>query len=103
MTSSAHSRRAQGVTEYIIVVGLVAIVLVSTIQALRSSVATTYGKATLGVIASMDSNDPSLFPVSPGNPYRWNNAAGVWMDSEGVFVGDSAVSPFEANPARFRD
>ncbi len=102
-TPRTRARRAQGATEYIIVVGLVAVLLVSAVQAFRSSVSDAYGKATHGVVATMNPNDPSLFPVSPGNPYRWNNAAGVWMNSEGAFVGDTAVRPFESNPAMYRD
>lgn len=45
----ARRRRGQGMTEYIIIVGLIAIVLIAAIKQFSGALQTTYGQATTGV------------------------------------------------------
>jgi len=44
-------RRGQGMTEYIIIVGLIAIVLIAAIKKFSTALETTYGQAEAGVTA----------------------------------------------------
>jgi Flp pilus assembly pilin Flp len=90
-----RARRGQGATESVVVVGLCALLLVSAVQAFRSSVSNAYNTATLKVLASSDPNNPALFPVSPDNPYRWNNGASRWVDADGYFVNEDRVRPYD--------
>ena len=46
---SARRRRGQGMTEYIIIVGLIAIVLIAAVKQFSAALTTTYGQATTGV------------------------------------------------------
>jgi len=44
-----RTRRSQGMTEYIIIVGLIAIVLIAAIKKFSNALETTYGQAEAGV------------------------------------------------------
>ena len=92
-----RARRGQGATEYVVIVGLCALLLVSAVQALRTSVFNSYEKATL-TLASTDPSWQAPIEVSAENPFR-PNRIGVWMDTDGTFVADTVVRPFEPDPA----
>jgi len=46
---TTRRRRGQGMTEYIIIVGLIAIVLIAAIKKFSTALETTYGQAEAGV------------------------------------------------------
>ena len=51
LVTTARRRRSQGMTEYIIIVGLIAIVLIAAVKKLSAALNDGYTQATLGVTA----------------------------------------------------
>ncbi len=102
-THPARARRAQGMTEYILLVGLVAMLLVMAVSLFGGAVEGAYDEGTRGVArAAGNPIPPRLPPKTPGNPYEWNHAAGRWYDpGSSAFVSFDDVAPYEADPRRY--
>ena len=105
MNPSRRRRRAQGITEYVLLVGVVAVGLLLAVSLLGGSVEEAYDKGALLLARSAGEDVGAWAPrESPGNPYRWNHKATRWYDpADGNrFVGKEVVAPYEPNIDRFK-
>lgn len=103
MTAPRKRRsRAQGMTEYVVIIGLIAMVLVAAVSLFGGSVEAAYTRGTEAVVTKVNGEKLPLPPKTPGNPYEWNRGAQRWYNpTTSSFVPFSEVAPYEANPRRY--
>ncbi len=102
-TPRTRGARAQGITEYVVIIGLIALVLTAAVSFFGDSVEAAYEKSTGALVTKVNGEQLPLPPKTPGNPYEWNRVAGRWYNpaDRNHFVSKSMVARYEADPDRY--
>jgi hypothetical protein len=100
-TARSRRRRGQGMTEYIIIVGVIAILLITAIGLYRESTADAYGAGVSSVDANITSPITGWYSAS-GTDYRWNEETRNWHDpTNDRMVSDATVAADGVDPRMF--
>ena len=94
-------RRGDGLTEYIIIVGLIAIGLVTVVGLYRASVDDAYG-ASVSRVESDITSPITGWHAAPGTRYRWNADTRNWHDPDNDrMVSDATGAADGVDPLMF--
>ncbi len=100
-STSSRRRRGQGMTEYIIIVGLIAILLITAIGLYRESTEDAYDAGVSSVDANITSPITGWYSTS-GTNYKWNKGTGNWHDpTNDRMVSDATVAADGVDPHMF--